>query len=103
MGEISINVNIADRVYPLRINLEEEENVRKAAKQINEKIKEYAENYSVKDKQDVLAMSALEFAVEGLRIKSKKLIEDDGATEKALRINQLLDDFLTEHDRSLPL
>ena len=34
MGEISIKINIADRVYPLKINVEEEEIVRRAAKLI---------------------------------------------------------------------
>lgn len=96
MGEISINVNIADRVYPLRINFEEEENVRKAAKQINERIKEYEENYAVRDKQDVLSMCALEFAVETLRTKTKNMIEDNGATEKVSQINHLLDEYLVQ-------
>lgn len=60
--EISIKVNIGDRFYPLRIKLSEEEKVRKAAKLINERAKFYIETYSVQDKQDALAMVALELA-----------------------------------------
>ncbi len=38
MGEISIKINIADRVYPLRVESAEEEVIRHAAKLINEKV-----------------------------------------------------------------
>ena len=37
--EISIKVNICDRFYPLRIKTSEEEAIRAAVKQINEKVK----------------------------------------------------------------
>ncbi|MFM6977066.1 MAG: cell division protein ZapA, partial [Sphingobacteriaceae bacterium] len=50
MGEISIKINIADRVYPLKINQEEEEVIRRAAKLINDRIKEYQDSYAVRDK-----------------------------------------------------
>ncbi|HEY3388760.1 MAG TPA: cell division protein ZapA, partial [Prolixibacteraceae bacterium] len=36
--KLSININIADRMYPLRIDRKEEEGIRKAAKIINEKV-----------------------------------------------------------------
>jgi cell division protein ZapA (FtsZ GTPase activity inhibitor) len=44
MGEISIKITISDRIYPLKVNVEEEEIVRRAAKIINERIKDYQEN-----------------------------------------------------------
>lgn len=61
---ISIKVNLGDRYYPLTIKAGEEENVRKAAKWINDKSKFYQEQFAVRDKQDLLAMTALEFASE---------------------------------------
>lgn len=64
MQELSIKVNIADRQYPLKIQAGDEENVRKAARRVNERLKEYVENYAVADRQDALAMIALEFATE---------------------------------------
>jgi cell division protein ZapA (FtsZ GTPase activity inhibitor) len=57
MGEISIKISISDRIYPLKVNTEEEEIVRRAAKVINERIKDYQENYAVRDKQDLLSMA----------------------------------------------
>ncbi len=61
--KLKIKVTIGDRVYPLTIKGEgEEEGVRKAVKKINDLIKKFEENYEVRDKQDVLAMCALQFA-----------------------------------------
>ncbi len=61
--KLKIKVTIGDRVYPLTIKSEgEEEGVRKAVKKINDLIKKFEENYEVRDKQDVLAMCALQFA-----------------------------------------
>lgn len=62
--ELSIKVNIADRQYPLKIQAGDEENLRKAAKKVNERLREYTENYAVADKLDALAMIALELATE---------------------------------------
>ena len=62
MSDLSIKVVIAGRTFPLTIDREEEELVRKATKAINEKVDEYVNNYAIKDKQDVLAMVALHFA-----------------------------------------
>jgi cell division protein ZapA len=65
-NDISIKVNIGDRMYPLRIKANEEENVRKAAKLLNEKMAFFNANFSIKDKIDGLAMAALEYAVDTL-------------------------------------
>ncbi|MFY0644627.1 MAG: cell division protein ZapA [Bacteroidia bacterium] len=87
--EISIKINICDRFYPLRINASEEENVRRAAKIINERAKYYIENFSVQDKQDALSMVALEFASE---MDAKTKSEDLGDVEQRLDdIERLLD------------
>ncbi|MES2592735.1 MAG: cell division protein ZapA [Bacteroidota bacterium] len=59
MAEVSLKVLIAGRVYPLTVKQEEEEGVMQTAKLINEKMKEFEQNYSVRDKQDLLAMCAL--------------------------------------------
>ncbi|MDP2088143.1 MAG: cell division protein ZapA [Flavobacteriaceae bacterium] len=58
-----IKITIADRVYPLTIsNPDEEEGLRKAAKKTNDLVAQFEQNYAVGDKQDVLAMCALQFA-----------------------------------------
>lgn len=93
--EISIKVSIADVIYPLRISLDEEENVRKAAKLINEKIRIYREDYRISDKANLLSMVALQFANELLRYKEGKWIEDKGVSEEINEIEKLLDEGIT--------
>ena len=60
--KLKIKLSIADRVYPLTIDPRQEEGLRKAAKNIENLAKKFAQNYAVRDKQDVLAMCALQFA-----------------------------------------
>jgi cell division protein ZapA (FtsZ GTPase activity inhibitor) len=72
-NDISIKINIGDRVYPLKIQAMEEEYVRKAAKLLNEKMGFFNSNFSVKDKVDGLAMAALEFAVDSLNKSNENI------------------------------
>lgn len=60
--KLKIKISIADRVYPLTIAPEQEEGLRGAAKKIDTMIKQFEKSYAVRDKQDVLAMCALQFA-----------------------------------------
>lgn len=64
MSELSIKVTIANRVYPLTVQRDEEEEVRKAAKYINERIVDLGSSFAVKDNTDLLAMLALEMTLE---------------------------------------
>lgn len=66
MSQLSIKITIAGRTYPLSINMSEEERIRKAAKSIDENLSKLQQNYAVKDKQDLLAMTALQMGVEKL-------------------------------------
>ena len=59
---LKIKLSIADRVYPLTIDPGQEEGLRKAAKNIEQLARKFEQNYAVRDKQDVLAMCALQFA-----------------------------------------
>ena len=68
-----INVNIADRVYPLTVKAEEEELVRKAVENINNIVLEYKNKFSKDhDMQDFLAMSSLQFVTKLLKNETKQ-------------------------------
>ena len=94
MKDLSIKVNIANRIYPLTVKQEEEENIRLATKEINEMIKQYEQNYAVKDKQDLLAMCALQFASQKLELGKKIVIEDDEFGDKLDLLNRLVENSL---------
>ena len=59
---LKIKINIANRTYPMTINRDAEENIRKSVKKIEERLKFYEKNYAIKDRQDLLAMCLIEIA-----------------------------------------
>ena len=71
MSKLSIKVNIANRVYPLTIERDEEELIRMAAKRVNDNMKQLESTYEVSDKQDLLAMTALYFSNKALEVDHK--------------------------------
>ena len=75
---LSIKINIANRIYPLTINRDAEENIRKAVKKIEERLKFYEKNYATKDRQDLLAMCLIETAtkLESINDNSNKNLKD---------------------------
>jgi len=92
--KLKIKISIADRVYPLTIDPRQEEGLRKAAKSIDKLLKQFEENYAVRDKQDVLAMCALQFAAK-VEQESLDTQEDDIlVTEKLAAMQQLLDRYI---------
>ena len=62
--KLKIKISIADRVYPLTVDPSQEEGLRSASKKIDAMIKQFEQSYAVRDKQDVLAMCALQFAAQ---------------------------------------
>jgi len=92
--ELSIKVSVAERQYPLKIQASDEENVRKAAWKVNERLKEYVEKYAVSDRQDALAMIALEFATEYFSELDKGAGLDPAAISLIERIENQLDQTL---------
>ena len=73
--KLSIRVNIADRYYPLKVERENEEKIRKAARMINDKVLQYKQRYTDKDVQDFLAMAALQYVIK-LTEEEEKLEND---------------------------
>ena len=98
MGELnSVKVSIGNRSYPLKITKEEEEKVLQAAQAINKKLKEFEENYAVKDKQDLLAMCALQFATEAIN-HAKSEGNNEKAVEQIDYLSLLIDDYLASEE-----
>lgn len=90
MAEIALKVLIAGRVYPITVKQEEEERVVEAAKRINDKIKEFEQNYSVRDKQDLLAMCALNLLATDQNTDKNSL----GLEQELQQLNSFVLDYL---------
>ncbi len=90
--KLAIKVNISDRVYPLKINRDEEENIRKAAKLINDKITQYKLVFRDKDAYDILAMATLHL---GIQVQSMDSSDSFKLLSSEIRqINSDLDDYI---------
>ena len=74
----------------MKIERESEEFIRNSVKKIEERLKFYEENYAIKDKQDLLAMCLIEYASKFETVNNKKVVEDDGLSEKLAEIDSLL-------------
>ena len=90
--KLSIRVNVADRYYPLKIERQDEEKIRKAAKMINEKVLQYKQRYADKDTQDFLAMAALQYVIKV--IESDSNLEPSPVVDELKELNEELTEFL---------
>jgi cell division protein ZapA len=86
---IPVNIVIADRTYRLKIEVSDEEMVRKTAGLINDKITEFKTKFAGKDMQDYVSMALLWFATEqsqseNLLVKWNDLALQLGGLEKQL-------------------
>jgi cell division protein ZapA len=93
--KLKIKISIADRVYPLTVDVSQEEGLRSASKKIDTVIKQYEENYAVRDKQDVLAMCALHFAAQSEQKQINNSIDGTEAIARLTKLNSLLDEYLS--------
>lgn len=88
MSTLKVKINIAGRLYPLTVNAEEELAVREAGKEINKLIQEFEDRYAVTDKQDAIAMVALQMTSK-LNLQKETNVGDD--LELNERIAQLIE------------
>ena len=90
MSELSIKVVIGGTTYPLTINRNEEERIRKSVSEIEKNIKNLKENYAVNDMQDLLAMTALEYANES--VTKNNSVEIEKLSKEIINLRNELED-----------
>lgn len=88
-----ITINLAGRNYPLNVPAAEEEILRKVGKQIEAMIKDFEQNFDVRDKQDALAMCALKMGTnaEVAQITNEKNI--NASNERLKNLNRILEEM----------
>ena len=94
--KLSIRVNVADRYYPLKVEREDEEKVRRAARMINEKVLQYKQRYTDKDVQDFLAMAALQYVIK--LIEEEEKLSSDYIPGALKELTQKIDTVLEEKE-----
>jgi cell division protein ZapA len=98
MEKLKIKLNVADRVYPLTVDPAQEEGLRNATRKIEQMIKQFESNYAVRDKQDVLAMCALQFASQLEQKQLDTVTMSREHIDKLTDLNTMLQDFLHKED-----
>lgn len=96
MGEKSVKITIAGRVYPIKVDAAEEAYVHDAAKSINERVAQLEKGFVVKDKQDLLALTALQFATQYLESQNNVIDDKDGLIASLVEVDGLLDAHLAK-------
>ena len=89
--KIKINLQIADANYPLQINMEEEELVREAAKQVNMRLNKYRSHYKNLKKEKIIAMVAYEFSLENQKLKQRN--DTEPYSKKIDELTDLLEEY----------
>ena len=96
MGEKSVNINIAGRSYPVKVDSAEEAFVHEASALINKRVSQLEKGFVVKDKQDLLALTALQFATQYLEAQTKIIDDKDGILARLSEVDDLLDAHLAK-------
>ena len=92
MGTQAITVRIAGKSYPMTVSSpQEEETIRKAERQIRERLKMYEEKYAVTDIRDLLSMCVLQFATESNENEEKAGSVEHDVLSKLKAIELALD------------
>jgi len=90
MTDLAIKIRIADRDYPMRVAVADEERLRLAGRQLSERLREFREQYGIQDKQDLLAMVAFTTMADSLKVSKEKDGTDAALTERLARLDELL-------------
>ena len=74
----------------MKVIPEDEERIRKAGRVINEKIKHYAQQFGIDDKQDLLAMVAFDILVDKSQQEEIEVIHDESVTERIASLGEIV-------------
>lgn len=85
---------MAGASYPITIEREDEEMVRKAAKQVDTHVMAYREHYQNVPPERIIAMVAYQFALENLQIKERN--DTEPYTAKIKELTEELEAYFKE-------
>lgn len=91
---IPVNIVVGDRTYRIKINADDEEQIRKTAKKLNDQVSEFKTRYAGKDMQDYLAMVLLSIVTEQQTSAAQQT--DVPTVEQLQQIEKLIDKALED-------
>jgi cell division protein ZapA (FtsZ GTPase activity inhibitor) len=94
MQEVSIELHLANRKYPLKVKSTEAASVQKAATLINNKLKEFETKYGVKDIQDLYAMSALQITTQLIELEANSAGNQDLVHTRLEAMDELISSII---------
>lgn len=74
----------------MKVDADDEEQIRLAGKKINEKIKLYRDQFGIDDKQDLLAMVAFDSLYEKIRYEANSASDGESAIDTIHYLNNLI-------------
>ncbi|MDL2228392.1 cell division protein ZapA [Bacteroidales bacterium OttesenSCG-928-K03] len=91
----TININILGRIYPLNVTEKNEQVVIHAQSELNKLIEHYKVTYAYKDDKDLLAMSAIQFAIKTVILDKLQNNKEDNNViiERLIEIEKLFDEI----------
>ena len=98
MSQETINIEIAGRSYPLTVSIEEVDGIISAAEEIDAMIATLKSQFAVQDRNDLLAMTALQLSIRIKEIESgvaKSAPEENSENkEEDLKLATSIEDLL---------
>ena len=91
--KLPIRIKIDGREYPLKVDRDDEEKYRKAAKIINDIILQYRQKYSSSNTQDILAMTAFQFVLKATELEEK--VDQSPLFDELKKLDEELSDYLS--------
>jgi cell division protein ZapA len=95
MEELAVKIRICGRLYPMKVQATDETRVRTASNMINAHVKAYSDKFGIHDKQDLLAMVALDCLIDTLKLQDETTRETQALAAQVNTLTQLVDQALT--------
>jgi len=89
-----INVTISGRTFPLKVSLDEVQQIQNIVTEINRKVLEFQNTYKSKDIRECLSMVLLTYAVDLNKYQSGHMSDDGVSAPELTRLDELLDQYM---------
>lgn len=91
---VSIKVNIAGKEYPLKVSASEQQEVITVEQEIKRNLDALANDYGVKDKQDLLAMFLFQYMMANNKNNNSSSGANEGLHDKLKDLEEFVSNYL---------